>query len=327
MSTFRVASEKSWKSEKAFQMDMKTYRNDSVAVSRLGLGCMRMSMMPDQQRSESVATIHAALEAGINLLNTGDFYGQDGHNEILIGEALKSVDRDKAFISLKYGTFQNAFTGSNKVDVGPQNVKTYITTSLKRLGLDYVDLYQPARVDIGIPVEDTVGAIADLVEAGYVRNVGLSETDAETIRKAHATHPLSLVEFAYSITDTSIEESILPTARELGIGIVAFGAMGFGKLSDAKGDPLMVTLRHMAADKDISIAQLLHGWLLAKGEDIIPLAGARTTAQLEDTLQSLDLSLTDEDLNRIETARNASELVGRSMPNMVIKNGVLLEQD
>ncbi|KZL27771.1 General stress protein 69 [Pseudovibrio sp. WM33] len=308
-------------------MDMKTYRNDSVAVSRLGLGCMRMSMMPDQQRSESVATIHAALEAGINLLNTGDFYGQDGHNEILIGEALKSVDRDKAFISLKYGTFQNAFTGSNKVDVGPQNVKTYITTSLKRLGLDYVDLYQPARVDIGIPVEDTVGAIADLVEAGYVRNVGLSETDAETIRKAHATHPLSLVEFAYSITDTSIEESILPTARELGIGIVAFGAMGFGKLSDAKGDPLMVTLRHMAADKDISIAQLLHGWLLAKGEDIIPLAGARTTAQLEDTLQSLDLSLTDEDLNRIETARNASELVGRSMPNMVIKNGVLLEQD
>ncbi|WP_206600062.1 aldo/keto reductase [Pseudovibrio sp. Ad37] len=327
MSTFRVASEKSWKSEKAFQMDMKTYRNDSVAVSRLGLGCMRMSMMPDQQRSESVATIHAALEAGINLLNTGDFYGQDGHNEILIGEALKSVDRDKAFISLKYGTFQNAFTGSNKVDVGPKNVKTYITTSLKRLGLDYVDLYQPARVDIGIPVEDTVGAIADLVEAGYVRNVGLSETDAETIRKAHATHPLSLVEFAYSITDTSIEESILPTARELGIGIVAFGAMGFGKLSDAKGDPLMVTLRHMAADKDISIAQLLHGWLLAKGEDIIPLAGARTTAQLEDTLQSLDLSLTDEDLNRIETARNASELVGRSMPNMVIKNGVLLEQD
>ncbi|KZL26604.1 General stress protein 69 [Pseudovibrio sp. Ad37] len=308
-------------------MDMKTYRNDSVAVSRLGLGCMRMSMMPDQQRSESVATIHAALEAGINLLNTGDFYGQDGHNEILIGEALKSVDRDKAFISLKYGTFQNAFTGSNKVDVGPKNVKTYITTSLKRLGLDYVDLYQPARVDIGIPVEDTVGAIADLVEAGYVRNVGLSETDAETIRKAHATHPLSLVEFAYSITDTSIEESILPTARELGIGIVAFGAMGFGKLSDAKGDPLMVTLRHMAADKDISIAQLLHGWLLAKGEDIIPLAGARTTAQLEDTLQSLDLSLTDEDLNRIETARNASELVGRSMPNMVIKNGVLLEQD
>lgn len=308
-------------------MDMKTYRNDSVAVSRLGLGCMRMSMMPDQQRSESVATIHAALEAGINLLNTGDFYGQDGHNEILIGEALKSVDRDKAFISLKYGTFQNAFTGSNKVDVGPKNVKTYITTSLKRLGLDYVDLYQPARVDIGIPVEDTVGAIADLVEAGYVRNVGLSETDAETIRKAHATHPLSLVEFAYSITDTSIEESILPTARELGIGIVAFGVMGFGKLSDAKGDPLMVTLRHMATDKDISIAQLLHGWLLAKGEDIIPLAGARTTVQLEDTLQSLDLSLTDEDLNRIETARNASELVGRSMPNMVIKNGVLLEQD
>ncbi|MFA3920386.1 aldo/keto reductase [Ruegeria hyattellae] len=306
-------------------MSMKIYRNDSVEVSRIGLGCMRMSMMPDQQRSESIATIHAALEAGINLLNTGDFYGQDGHNETLIGEALKGYDRDKAFISLKYGTFQNTFKGSNKVDVGPKNVKTYITTSLKRLGLDYVDLYQPARVDIGIPVEETIGAISELVEAGYVRNIGLSETNAETIRKAHATHPLSLVEFAYSITDTSAEKSILPTARELGIGVVAFGVMGIGKMSNAEGDPLMHTLRNMAADKGISMAQLLHGWLLAKGEDIIPLAGARTTAQLEDTLQSLDVNFSEENLGKIEAARNTSELVGRSMPDMVIKNGVLLE--
>lgn len=305
---------------------MKTYSNDSVAVSRIGLGCMRMSMMPDQQRSESIATIHAALEAGINLLNTGDFYGQDGHNEILIGEALKGYDRDKAFISLKYGTFQNTFKGSNKVDVGPKNVKTYITTSLKRLGLDYVDLYQPARVDIGIPVEETIGAIAELVEAGYVRNIGLSETDAQTIRKVHATHPLSLVEFSYSVTDTNVEESILPTARELGIGVVAFGAMGFGKLSDAGDDPLLETLRDLAADKNVTLAQLLHGWLLAKGGDIIPLAGARTIAQLEDTLKSLDLQLTDQDLGQIEAARKQSDLVGRSMPNMVIKNGVLLDQ-
>lgn len=285
-----------------------------------------MSMMPDQQRSESIATIHAALEAGINLLNTGDFYGQDGHNEILIGEALKGYDRDKAFISLKYGTFQNTFKGSNKVDVGPKNVKTYITTSLKRLGLDYVDLYQPARVDIGIPVEETIGAIAELVEAGYVRNIGLSETDAQTIRKAHATHPLSLIEFSYSVTDTNVEESILPTARELGIGVVAFGAMGFGKLSDAGDDPLLETLRDLAADKNVTLAQLLHGWLLAKGGDIIPLAGARTIAQLEDTLKSLDLQLTDQDLGQIEAARKQSDLVGRSMPNMVIKNGVLLDQ-
>lgn len=285
-----------------------------------------MSMMPDQQRSESIATIHAALEAGINLLNTGDFYGQDGHNEILIGEALKGYDRDKAFISLKYGTFQNTFKGSNKVDVGPKNVKTYITTSLKRLGLDYVDLYQPARVDIGIPVEETIGAIAELVEAGYVRNIGLSETDAQTIRKAHATHPLSLIEFSYSVTDTNVEESILPTARELGIGVVAFGAMGFGKLSDAGDDPLLETLRDLAADKNVTPAQLLHGWLLAKGGDIIPLAGARTIAQLEDTLKSLDLQLTDQDLGQIEAARKQSDLVGRSMPNMVIKNGVLLDQ-
>jgi len=307
-------------------MKMNTYHNNNIEVSRLGLGCMRMSMMPGSQRPESISTIHAALDAGINLLNTGDFYGQDGHNELLIGEALKGYDRDKAFISLKYGTFQNLHKGSNEVDVGPKNVKQYITTSLQRLGLDYVDLYQPARIDVGIPVEETIGAISDLVKAGYVRHIGLSETDANTIRKANSTHPISLVEFAYSITDSSIEESILPTVRELDIGLVAFGVMGFGKLSEETDDPLVDVMQQIATEKDITLPQLAHAWLLTKGNDIIPLAGARTSTQLADTLQSLQITFSNSELLRIEAARQKSALVGRSMPNMVIKNGVLIEQ-
>ncbi|MFM2667677.1 aldo/keto reductase [Vibrio mediterranei] len=306
-------------------MKMKSYHNNSVQVSRLGLGCMRMSMVPDASRTESIATIRSALDKGINLLNTGDFYGQDGHNEMLIGEALKGYDRDRAFISLKYGTFQNMRSGSNQVDVGPKNVKKYITTSLKRLGLDYVDLYQPARVDIGIPIEETIGAISDLVKAGYVRNIGLSETDADTIRRAHATHPISLVEFAYSIIDSSIEESILPIVRELDIGVVAFGAMGFSKLFKEQSDPLLDVVREIANEKNITLPQLVHAWLLSKGDNIIPLMGTRTTTQLYDTIQCLGITLQEDELQRIELARSKSALVGRSMPNLLIKNGVLIE--
>lgn len=302
----------------------KTY-NNSVQISRLGLGCMRMSIMPDSNRAESIATIRTALDNGINLLNTGDFYGQDGHNEILIGEALKGYDRERAFISLKYGTFQNIHSGSNQVDVGPKNVKKYLTNSLKRMGLDYVDLYQPARIDIGIPIEDTIGAISELVKAGYVRNIGLSETDADTIRRAHATHPISLVEFAYSITDSSIEESILPTVRELDIGVVAFGAMGFSKLFKEQSDPLIDVVSKVASEKGITLSQLVHAWLLSKGDDIIPLMGARTTVQLNETVQCLGITLQEDELQRIELARSKSALVGRSMPNIVIKNGVLIK--
>lgn len=304
---------------------MQTYHNNHIEVSKLGLGCMRMSAMPDSNRKESIATIHAAQEAGITLLNTGDFYGQDGHNEILIGEALKGRDRDKAFISLKYGTFQNVHKGNNEVDVGPKNVKKYITTSLKRLGLDYIDLYQPARVDIGIPIEETIGAISDLVKEGHVRHIGLSETDASTISKAHKTHPLSLVEFAYSITDTSIENEILPIVRKLGIGVVAFGAMGFGKLSKGIDDPLTNIIDEICWNKSISFPQLLHSWLLSKGEDIIPLIGARNKTQLYDTLDCLNITLSNEELLLIESNRAKSSLVGPSMPALTIKNGMLIK--
>lgn len=307
---------------------MRSYHNKEVRVSRLGLGCMRMSNTSVSSRSESIATIQSALDKGVNLLNTGDFYGEDGHNELLIGEALKGYDRDKAFISLKYGTFQNIHSGSsNQVDVGPKNVKKYITTSLKRMGLDYVDLYQPARVDIGIPIEETIGAISDLVKAGYVRHIGLSETDAPTIRRAHATHPLSLVEFAYSIIDSSIEQSILPTVRELNIGVVAFGAMGFSQLFKGQGDPLIDVMTAIANEKNITLAQLVHAWLLSKGDDIIPLMGTRTTSQLNDTIQCLGVTFFEDELQRIEHVRNTSALVGRSMPNLVIKNGMLMETE
>lgn len=302
----------------------KKYKQHDIELSRLGLGCMRLSMTMTGEpidRSESIKTIHRALDYGINLLNTGDFYG-DGANELLIAEALKGYSRDKAFISLKYGTFSNLSNGGI-IDVGPKNVKKYLTDSLRRLNVDYVDLYQPARIDVGIPIEDTIGALSRLVDAGYVRHIGLSEVDAQTLRKAHAIHPIRLVESVYSVIDHSIENEVLPVARELGIGIVAFGLMGLGKLTKYKEDPLIDTLQALSKEKHVSLAQLAHAWILAKGEDIIPLVGAKNTLQLEDTLQSVSIRLSAEDIERITDAIAQSNIVGPSMPKLVIKNGVI----
>lgn len=303
----------------------RSYRNKGLALSRLGLGCMRLSMNMTGtaiDRKESIATIHRALDSGINLLNTGDFYG-DGDNEELIAEALKGYDRDKVFIALKYGTFSNLHRGNNTVDVGPKNVKKYITASLKRLNMDYVDLYQPARIDVGIPLEETIGAVSELVDAGYVKHIGLSEVDAATLQRAHAIHPIRLVELFYSITDNSIETEILPVARELGIGVAAFGAMGMGKLSRTEGDPLTDMIHKITGEKDISLSQFAHAWLLSRGEDIIPLVGARNVAQLEDTLQSLDVQLNENDIQRIEDSMKESKIMGSGMPRFIIKNGVI----
>lgn len=305
-------------------MKIKNYKNNGLELSRLGLGCMRLSMNMTGapiDRKESIATIHKALDSGINFLNTGDFYED---NEQLIANALKGYVREKAFISLKYGTFQNLRKGGNTVDVGPKNVKKYIMASLKRLQVDYVDLYQPARVDIGIPIEETIGAISELVDAGYVRHIGLSEVDADTLRKAHSIHPISLVESVYSIIDNSIEAEILPTARELGIGVIAFGLMGLGKLSNLEDDPLTDTIHKVANEKNISLSQLAHSWILAKGDDIIPLIGPRNRTQLDDTLKSVHVNLTEDDICRIENSMKESSLVGGSMPKLIIKNGVLL---
>jgi len=304
----------------------KTKQKNGLELSRLGLGCMRLSMNMTGQpidHKESLATIHRALDLGINMFNTGDFYGA-GENEKLIAEALKSYDRDKAFISLKYGTFGNMLKGENTVDVGPKNVKKYITESLKRLNVDYVDLYQPARIDIGIPLEDTIGAISDLVKEGYVRHIGLSEVDAETLKKAHTVHPISLVEQVYSITDETIEDALLPMARALDISVVAFGILGLGKLFKSPDDALVKVIQEISKEKNISASQLAHAWMLAKGDDIIPLIGARNVQQLEDSIQSINVSLNEGDILKIKNAKRESKITGQSMPKMVIKNGILL---
>jgi len=287
---------------------------------------MRLSLSRKSifKRSQSIATIQKALDSGVNFLNTGTFYGFFNHNLKLVGEAIKGYNREDVFISLKYGNFTPmAFLGAD-VKVGPKYAREYLMKSLKYLGVDYIDLYQPARVDSGIPIEETMEALKELVDEGLVKHIGLSEVDAETLRKAHAVHPVSLVEMVYSITDNSIEAEVLPTARELGIGVVAFGIMGLGKLLKQEGDPLTDTLHKMTKEKNISLSQLAHAWILAKGDDIIPLMGARTVSQLDDTFQSIDVNLSEDDISKIENAIKNSKIVGPSMPKMVIKNGVLV---
>ena len=200
-------------------------------VSAFGLGCMGMSgMYGPADRSESIATIHAALDAGITLIDTGDFYGM-GHNEILIGEALKGVPRDRVIVSVKSGAMREPAGGWTGFDARPAAVKNFLAYSLQRLGLDYIDIYRPARLDPQVPIEETVGAIAEMVKAGYVRHIGLSEVGASTMRRAAAIHPICDLQIEYSLISRGIEDAILPAARELGIGITAYGVLSRGLLS------------------------------------------------------------------------------------------------
>lgn len=291
---------------------------NGVPLSRIGLGAMRMESI-----QEGVDTIHAALDDGITYLNTGDFYGH-GESEMIIGEALKARKREDLFISVKFGgmlTPDDKFYG---IDVRPQNVKNYLAYTLKRLGTDYVDLYQPARINPHIPVEDTIGAIAELVKEGYVRNVGITEVDAETLQRAHAVHPISLVEVRYSLLDREIEQDLVPTARKLGIGIVAFANLFHGVIGGRHPEEKMAMLsqrmspqaaeklkqavsrldilKEIAADKHVTVSQLAIAWVLAQGDDILALVGSSTVGQLHDTVKAIDILLTKADLQRIEQA-------------------------
>ena len=200
-------------------------------VSALGLGCMGMSWMyGPSDRKESLATLQAAVDAGITLLDTGDFYGM-GHNELLIGEALKTIARDRVLLSVKFGGLRDPAGGWSGYDTRPKAVKNFLAYSLQRLGVDHVDIYRPARLDPQVPIEDTVGAIADMIKAGYVRHIGLSEVGAHTLRRAAAVHPISDLQIEYSLISRGIEDRILPTARELGIGITAYGVLSRGLIS------------------------------------------------------------------------------------------------
>ena len=291
---------------------------NGITLSRIGLGAMRMADI-----QQGIDTIHAALDSGITYLNTGDFYGH-GESELIIREALKTRKREDVFISVKFGgmlTPDDRFYG---IDVRPQSVQNYLAYTLKRLGTDYVDLYQPARINPHIPVEETIGAVADMVKAGYVRNVGITEIDAGTLRRAHAVHPISLVEVRYSLLDREIEQSLIPTARELGIGIVTFANLFHGVIGGSNPEEKLATLsrrmppqaaeklkqavarldvlKEMAAEKTVSVSQLAIAWVLAQGGDMLALVGSRTVGQLRDTVKAIEIDLSKEDLQRIEQA-------------------------
>jgi aryl-alcohol dehydrogenase-like predicted oxidoreductase len=294
-------------------------------TARIGLGCMGMSdLYGPADRAESIATIRAALDAGVTLLDTGDFYGM-GHNEMLIREALDGRPRASVQISVKFGALRGPDGSWIGYDCRPQAVRNFLAYSLKRLGTDYIDIYRPARLDPAVPIEDTVGAIADLVKAGYVRHIGLSEVGADTLRRASSVHPISDLQIEYSMISRGIERAILPVARELGIGVTAYGVLSRGLISghwskDRQGEKdfrgmasprfqgenleanlaLVERLRALAQELGASVAQLAIAWVAAQGADIVPLVGARRRDRLQEALGALDLVLRPEDLARLE---------------------------
>ncbi|MGO4387769.1 aldo/keto reductase [Microvirga sp. 2YAF29] len=321
-------------------MDIRQLGMAGPRVSALGLGCMGMSGMYGlADRPESIATIHAALDAGITLLDTGDFYGM-GHNEMLIGEALRGRNRDQALISVKFGALREPSGNWMGYDARPKAVKNFIAYSLQRLGVDHIDIYRPSRLDPDVPIEETIGAIADMVKAGYVRYIGLSEMGADTIRRAAAVHPICDLQIEYSLISRGPEDSILPTCRELGIGITAYGVLSRGLISghwqkgtETKGDfrihsprfqdgnveknlELVEALRQLADTKGVSVAQIAIAWVAAKGADIVPLVGARRRDRLSEALGALDVVLTDEDMAAIEQVIPKGAAAGERYPAM-----------
>ena len=299
-------------------------------VFPLGLGCMGMSdLYGPADEGESIATIHAALDAGITLLDTGDYYAA-GHNELLIGRALRDR-REKAVISVKFGALRGPDGNWIGMDTRPVAVKNFVGYSLKRLGVDHIDIYRPGRLDPNVPIEDSVGAIGELVKAGYVRAIGLSEVGPETIRRAHAVHPIGDLQIEYSIVSRSPEVRIFPLLKELGIGVTAYGVLSRGLLSGSKpksardfrahlprfsgenlqrNERLVQTLRDLAAEKGATTSQLAIAWVLAKGPAIVPLVGARTRTQLAESLGALQVTLTGEDVERIEAALPPTAVAG-----------------
>ncbi|HEY3506180.1 MAG TPA: aldo/keto reductase [Actinocatenispora sp.] len=309
---------------------------DGPTVSALGLGCMAFSgAYGRSDDEESIRTIHAALDAGVSLLDTGDFYGA-GHNEMLLGRALRGRDRDGYQLSVKFGGLRDPGGRFLGVDCRPAAVGNFLAYSLSRLGTDHVDIYRPARLDPDVPIEDTVGAIAEQVQRGHVRHVGLSEVGAETIRRAAAVHPISDLQIEYSVLTRGIEDGILDTCRELGIGITAYGVLSRGLIGGVQrtyepGDPhanwprfqgdnldrnldLVARLEPVAARHGLTVAQLAIAWVAARGDDVVPLVGMRTVGRLRPAVDALAATLTADDLAEIDRAVPADAVAGTRYP-------------
>ena len=280
----------------------------------------------EADRAESIATVHAALESGVTLIDTGDFYGM-GHNEMLLAEALRGRDRDSYLLSVKFGVLRGPGPQFGGMNGRPEAVRNFLAYSLNRLGTDHIDIYRPARLDPAVPIEETVGAIKEMIDAGHVRHVGLSEVGADTIRRAHAVHPVADLQIEYSLLSRAVEADVLPTLRELGIGLTAYGVLSRGLISGhwttgRTADPndgrsfsprfspgnvehnlaLVDALRRVAAAKNCTVAQLAIAWVAAQGTDIVPLVGARTRERLAEALPALQLDLSPSDLAEIEKA-------------------------
>jgi len=316
-------------------MESHSLGSHGPRVSSVGLGCMGMSdVYGSADRAESIATVHAALDAGITLIDTGDFYGM-GHNEILLREALAGRPRDSYALSVKFGAQRDPAGAWLGYDARPVAVKTWLAYSLRRLGTDYIDVYRPARLDPAVPIEETIGAIGECVRSGWVRYAGLSEVGPETIRRAHATHPIADLQIEYSVVSRGIEHAILPACRELGIGVTAYGILSRGLISGhwsaerpiEPGDirnrmprfrrenvgrnlALVDALRRIADRARCTTAQLAIAWVIARGNDIVPLIGARTRERLREALGALDVRLEPDDLRAIDDAISPADVAG-----------------
>jgi pyridoxine 4-dehydrogenase len=320
-------------------MEHRKLGKSGPITSTIGLGTMGMSdFYGPADRSESIATIHAALDAGITLLDTGDFYGM-GHNEMLIREALSSRKHDKVQISVKFGALRDVERNWHGYDSRPAAVKNFLSYSLQRLGVEAIDIYRPARLDPNVPIEETIGAMAEMVTKGYLKHIGLSEVGSETIRRAHAVHPISDLQIEYSLVSRGIESDILKTCRELGIGITAYGVLSRGLISGHwskdrtstqdfrrmsprfqgenldKNLALVESLRAIADDIGATPAQVAIAWVAAQGNDIVPLVGARRRERLSEALGALDVKLTNAHLAALAKAFPPGAAAGHRYPD------------